>query len=176
MAAVLPGCRAVEKSVNVAAVTPEFTASNFTNYSVGTNISAPGVDIYSSYSNNSFEILEGTSMAAPIVSGAIALMRSLKSDFTVEQAIGILQQSGRNIDKYIPPMLLIDKSLEALRNGITNDAEGISNESRENAFSLDNSTDDNSDNYSALESMLEQLKAQRSVIDEQIKEIEQKLK
>ena len=176
MAAVLPGCRAVEKSVNVAAVTPEFTASNFTNYSVGTNISAPGVDIYSSYSNNSFEILEGTSMAAPIVSGAIALMRSLKSDFTVEQAIGILQQSGRNIDKYIPPMLLIDKSLEALRNGITNDAEGISNESRENAFSLDNSTDDNSDNYSALQSMLEQLKAQRMAIDEQIKEIEQKMK
>lgn len=178
MAAVLPGCRAVEKSVNVAAVTPGFTASNFTNYSVGTNISAPGVDIYSSYPNDSFKVLEGTSMAAPIVSGAIALMRSLKSDLTVEQAISILQQSGRNIDKYIPPMLLIDKALEVVKNGNISDSpmSSISNESIDTVYPLDNSTNDNSDNYRALKSMLEQLKAQRSAIDEQIKEIEQKLK
>jgi subtilisin family serine protease len=178
MAAILPERRVVEKSVNVAAVTPDFTASDFTNYSVGTNISAPGVNIYSSYPNNSFKVFEGTSMAAPIVSGAIALMRSIKSDLTVEQAIGVLQQTGRNTDKYIPSMILIDKALEAVKNGNIPDSpiSSISNETRDTVYPVDNSTDDNPDNYSALESMLEQLKAQRSAIDEQIKEIEQKLK
>lgn len=178
MAAVLPECRAVEKSVNVAAVTPEFTASGFTNYSDGTNISAPGIDIYSSYPNNSFMMLEGTSMSAPIVSGAIALLRSLKPDLTVEQAIDVLQNTGRSTDEYIPPMLLIDKALEAVKNGNIPDSSisSISNETWDTIYPVDNSTDDNSDNYNALRSMLEQLKAQREAIDKKITEIEQKLK
>lgn len=183
MASILPECRSVEKSINVAAVATDFKSSNFTNYSVGSNISAPGVNIYSSFPNNSYKLLDGTSMAAPMVSGAIALMRSLKPHLTVGQVIGVLQQTGRSTDKYIPPMLLIDKALEAVKNGDIPDGpvSSISYEIKKlPTLSDDNSStnekDNNSDNYSALRSMLEHLKTQRAVIDEQINQIEQKMK
>ncbi len=170
MAAVLPGLRDAEKSVNVAAVTLDFTASDFTNYSIGTNISAPGVNIYSSYPNNSFEVSDGTSMAAPIVSGAIALMRSIKPDLTVEQAIGVLQITGREIKEFVPPMLLIDKALEAVKEGSIFGSP-IFSDTNETSPVEDNLSDD----YNLLDNMLEQLRAQRDAIDKKIKELEQKM-
>lgn len=56
-------------------------------------------------------------MAAPIVSGAIALMKSLKKNLTVTQALGALQASGRKVQGNIPPMVQIDKALAYVRSG-----------------------------------------------------------
>jgi len=117
MTAILPECREVNRTVNVAAATPNYKAAEFTNYSIGTNISAPGVNINSAFPNNSYKMLDGTSMAAPIVSGTIALMRSINSKLTVSQVIGVMQQTGRKIDEDIPPMVEIFQALTAVRNG-----------------------------------------------------------
>lgn len=120
MTAILPECRTAGQTVNVAAVDVNIKATNFTNYSIGTNISAPGENIYSAFPSMSFKSLDGTSMAAPIVAGAIALMRSIKPDLTVGQAIGVLQKTGIPTDgnnRYVPPMLQIDKALSAVKSG-----------------------------------------------------------
>lgn len=171
--AILPECRTNNQTVNVAAVSQDLKAADFTNYSVGTNISAPGVNIYSAFPKNSFKTFEGTSMAAPIVAGSIALMRSIKSDLTVEQVIGVMQQTGRSIDGgYIPPMVLVDKALEAVKNGHI--ANSRIDEANPDTEIVD--TDVVSDDYNVLKGLLEQLKKQRMDIDKKINQIENKLR
>lgn len=96
MTAILPNCRETNNTINVSAVTPELKAADFTNYSIGSNVSAPGVSIYSSFPKKTFAMLDGTSMAAPIVSGAVALALSIKPDIKVEQIIGTMQQTGKS--------------------------------------------------------------------------------
>lgn len=54
-------------------------------------------------------------MAAPIVTGTIALMKSLKKDITVAQARNVLYKTGADVYGYIPPMVLVDKALMAVK-------------------------------------------------------------
>lgn len=173
LTSILPECRFNKNSINVAAVSPQMTSADFTNYAIGTNVSAPGVDIYSAFPSNSFKMLDGTSMAAPIVAGAIALMRSIKNDITVEQVIAAFYNSGRPIDNYIPKMLLIDNALTMVKEGrLIIEQDKTELPTKENLPEQSIQGDD----YSTLRSMLEQLKAQRDKLNEQINDIEKKLK
>lgn len=113
---ILPECR-TNQTINVSAVNRSLAATQFTNYGSGSNISAPGEDIYSSFPIKSFRFCDGTSMAAPILSGTIALMKSLKKNITVTQALGVLQASGRSIQGNVPPMVQVDKALAFVRSG-----------------------------------------------------------
>lgn len=175
LTSIMPECRFSENTINVAAVSPQMASAGFTNYSTGTNVSAPGVDIYSAFPSNSFKMLDGTSMAAPLVAGTIALMRSIKPDITVQQAIAALYNSGKPIDNYVPKMLLIDKALAMVKEGrLTKEPDKTTSESS-NEDNLSNS-DNQEDDRNILRSMLEQLKAQRDKLNEQINKIEKKLK
>lgn len=60
---------------------------------------------------------DGTSMAAPIVTGAVALMKSFKKDLTVEQARNVLYKTGADVYGNMPPMVLVDKALDAVKKG-----------------------------------------------------------
>jgi subtilisin family serine protease/peroxiredoxin len=52
-------------------------AAGFSNYGKNTvDIFAPGIDIYSTVPGSKYEMLQGTSMAAPVVSGVAAILRS----------------------------------------------------------------------------------------------------
>lgn len=56
------------------------------NYGVETvDIYAPGTNIYSTYLNNSYYEMSGTSMAAPYVSGVAALLLSINPNLTTSQ-------------------------------------------------------------------------------------------
>jgi subtilisin family serine protease len=58
------------------------------------DVAAPGVDIVSAQPQGAFDPISGTSMAAPHVAGAAALLRELHPDWTVEQVKSALVQTG----------------------------------------------------------------------------------
>ena len=106
-----------ESSIVVAAVDKNLYPTDFTNYGPCSDVSAPGKGIYSSYPRGSFKSFDGTSMAAPIVAGTIALMKSLKKDLTVVQARNVLYKTGSDVYGFMPPMVLVDKALIGVRRG-----------------------------------------------------------
>lgn len=61
----------------VGAINLERSPSNFTNSHNEIDLVAPGEEILSTYLNGEFATLSGTSMAAPHVSGALALIKGL---------------------------------------------------------------------------------------------------
>lgn len=61
---------------------------------------APGVDIYSLAPNDNFAILSGTSMAAPLVTGAAVLLLSYKPSLSAAQLKQIITKSVRKIPNH----------------------------------------------------------------------------
>lgn len=106
-----------ESAIVVTAVDKNLYPTDFTNYGPCSDISAPGKDIYSSYPRGDFKSFDGTSMAAPIVTGTIALMKSIKKDLTVTQARNVLYKTGADVFGFIPPMVLVDKALQGVKHG-----------------------------------------------------------
>lgn len=91
--------------------------AGFSNYGDFSTVSAPGVDIFSTVGNNDYEFMQGTSMAAPIVTGTVALMKSLNKDLTSEQIICILQGTGKPINGKVGNLIQIDKALKQIKSG-----------------------------------------------------------
>ena len=102
--------------INVSAVDQKNNRTSFSNYGKLSHVSAPGIDIYSSTPGNNFKFFPGTSMAAPIVTGAIALMKSIKPDLSTAQIKDILRKTGKqSSDIRIGPTIQINKALEEVR-------------------------------------------------------------
>ncbi len=116
-----------ESSIVVTSVDKRMYPTVFTNYGPCSDVSAPGKNIYSSFPNNSFQSCDGTSMSAPIVTGTIALMKSIRKNITVAQARDVLFSTGADVYGWIPPMVLVDKALDATQKG---NFERIERESR----------------------------------------------
>ncbi len=69
--------------------------ANFSNYGKNNvDAFAPGVEIWSTTPNNSYEFLDGTSMAAPAVAGVAALIRSYYPKLKAFEVKKILMDSG----------------------------------------------------------------------------------
>lgn len=66
----LPGVIAVGAVDNLGAVT------RFTSYGANITVVAPGLNIYSSFANNTYAFASGTSQASPFVAGSIGLVKS----------------------------------------------------------------------------------------------------
>ncbi|MDR1170752.1 MAG: S8 family serine peptidase [Prevotellaceae bacterium] len=101
----------------------EYHKAGFSNYGDYSTVSAPGVGIYSTVGNNGYAVMDGTSMAAPIVTGAIALMKSLNEDLTTEQIICILQTTGKPADGKIGNLIQIDRALQKVQSGEFSDCD-----------------------------------------------------
>ena len=82
----------------VAAVDGELRLADFSNRGVDVTLGAPGVDVYSAGLGGQFGIWSGTSMAAPLVSGTAALMRSINPYLTPEQISAALTQGAAVAD------------------------------------------------------------------------------
>jgi subtilisin family serine protease len=88
----------------------------FSNYGDFTSISAPGVGIYSTIGSNDYSIMDGTSMAAPIISGAVALMKCINPKITTKQIKCILQSTGLSTQGNIGKLIQLNKALQKVQN------------------------------------------------------------
>jgi len=78
----------VDNVVTVAALDRSDNLASFSNYGARTvDIGAPGVSILSTTPNNTYRTYSGTSMAAPHVTGVLALVRDLHPNWTYRQII-----------------------------------------------------------------------------------------
>ncbi|WP_421877886.1 cadherin domain-containing protein [Pacificispira sp.] len=72
--------------------------SSFSNYGATTvDLGAPGTGIYSTYKNSTYATLNGTSMATPHVTGAIALMKAENPSLSYSEIIDALLNSVDSI-------------------------------------------------------------------------------
>lgn len=88
----------LENIISVAAVDANGTLATFSNFGLSVDIAAPGVKIMSTAPQNAYKQLSGTSMAAPAVSGAAALLWSSQPGMTAAQVKSrLLGRARRNL-------------------------------------------------------------------------------
>jgi subtilisin family serine protease len=72
--------------------------ARFSNYGkLNVDVFAPGVQIYATTPNNTYQLLQGTSMASPNAAGVAALIRSYYPKLSAKQVKHILMDSGVTI-------------------------------------------------------------------------------
>ncbi len=95
----------------------EYRKAGFSNFGDYSTVSAPGVSIFSTVGNSDYAIMDGTSMASPIVAGAVALMKSLNEGLTTEQIICVLKSTGKPAKGKIGNLVQIDKAVDKVKSG-----------------------------------------------------------
>lgn len=72
------------------------TLAGFSNYGTTIDIAAPGVDILSTFPNRQYDKMSGTSMAAPHVTGTLAILKALHPDYSSSILRNELSTIGSN--------------------------------------------------------------------------------
>lgn len=85
--------------IAVSATTDTDTLASFSSYGSHIFLSAPGVDITSTYNNGGYATMSGTSMAAPEVAGLISLALA-HSQVSLPTLLSDLQQSSDKVGPY----------------------------------------------------------------------------
>ncbi|MDO6595823.1 S8 family peptidase [Oceanihabitans sp. 2_MG-2023] len=91
--------------IRVGALTSKYGSSmvaGFSNYGTkNVDVFAPGAQIYSTFPNNEYKAISGTSMAAPAVAGVAALIWSQYPKLTAAQVKQIIMDSGLPIHQKV---------------------------------------------------------------------------
>lgn len=120
-----------DNTVRVSALGIDLKKAEWSNYgnisSMGvtnSTISAPGEQIVGAQPYNAYTVSMGTSFSAPIVAGAVALIKSVDPTLTNEQIIKILKETGKPVPggNTIGPMLQIRDALQRVRSGLATSA------------------------------------------------------
>ncbi len=99
--------------INVANIGKNDRLAPSSNYGDMVTLGAPGTDIWSTVGGSKYRFMSGTSMAAPIVAGTVALIRSVNPKLTVDQVIKILKDTARSTDDVISCLNIWEALLDA---------------------------------------------------------------
>ncbi len=86
--------------IAVAATDQSDNKAGWSNYGTWVDIAAPGVSIRSTYYNNTYTYLDGTSMSAPFVVGLAGLIVAVDPSLTRSEVHDIIIDSAEPIDDY----------------------------------------------------------------------------
>lgn len=89
---------AYPETIAVSAVDSNDNFAYFSNYGPEIDLTAPGVDIYSTFKGGEYRTLSGTSMSAPHVTGVVALILENKPDYTPTQVLSVLTTTADDIN------------------------------------------------------------------------------
>jgi subtilisin family serine protease len=104
-----------KSTIKVSAMNEQNIRAEFSNFGQYSTLSAPGTKIFSAKPNGEYEFLEGTSMAAPIVAGAVILMKSINPSLSNNEIIKYLRNSGKSNSPRIGPLIQIYSTLKLLK-------------------------------------------------------------
>ncbi|MEV1167771.1 S8 family serine peptidase [Nonomuraea sp. NPDC049784] len=90
-----PAC--VSNTVAVGATDKQDAVAAFSNRGALLDVFAPGVTIKAAIAGNTYATLNGTSMATPHVTGALALLRQKQRHAGVDQLVDLLKRTGKPI-------------------------------------------------------------------------------
>ncbi len=93
----IPGC--ISYSTTVGAVDSTDKVASFSGRGNAVDISAPGVNIYSSWLGSSYATASGTSMATPMITGTVALIKSAHPIYSVSQVQNALFKTAKDLGK-----------------------------------------------------------------------------
>lgn len=114
LAALDPMKRHASHTIIVGATNQLDERASFSSYGPEVKLSAPGTDIYNASLSNTYDFKDGTSMATPIVSAAMALMKTSYPDMSNNEIIEKLRSTGTSVKgDIIGPIIRIDKALGA---------------------------------------------------------------
>lgn len=94
----------IENCITVSAIDKYDEKPIWANWGNMVDIVAPGVSVYSTYMDNGYETLSGTSMSCPFVVAASALLLSKNPSLNSDEVCGLLEDNGRvwtNDDQHI---------------------------------------------------------------------------
>jgi len=98
--------------IGVGSINSSGQLSSFTNRGTGLDLAAPGDSIYTTFKGSNYISGSGTSLAAPFVSGAIALVSSTQPNLTATQIKTKLQTLGNSVSGYNLKYLNLWRSLQ----------------------------------------------------------------
>jgi subtilisin len=70
------------------------TLAFFSDFGPSVDVTAPSVNVYSTWTGGGYQVLDGTSMATPHVTGVVALMKAVNHSLSPAAALDILETSG----------------------------------------------------------------------------------
>jgi subtilisin family serine protease len=88
--------------LSVAATDHRDQKASFSNYGSSVDVSAPGVEIYSTIPDDKYMYKDGTSMACPLVAGLAGLIWSRNASLTHTEVRNIIEATCDNIDGVNP--------------------------------------------------------------------------
>jgi len=88
---------AYDEVIAVGAVTPTDDKASFSNYGPGLEVSAPGVNIVSTLPGGDYGLLDGTSMATPVIAAVAALVGSHGASLNNAEIRAILQATADDL-------------------------------------------------------------------------------